>query len=176
MRSKRFLSHLNSTLSECLKYKTRSRWENFASSYNPFFRVVQITIRATAWIARNTTRFSPETEEERCPWRNQRRAARAAWVRCEPSTPRRDPKTGELARSSRRRAQPFPPIHCRSEGNQACLSGPLCSSSREGVMHSVQVARWARTGENWHPIPVRADLLRRPAVPLAERIRSGTHH
>ena len=87
----------------------------------------------------------PETEEERCPRRNQRRAARAAWVRCEPSTPRRDPKTGGLARSSRRRAQPFLPIHCRSEDNQACLLGPLCSSSREGVTHSVQVARWART-------------------------------
>ena len=86
-----------------------------------------------------------ETEEERCPRCNQRRAARAVWVRCEPSSPRRDPKTGELARSSRRRAQPFLSSHWRSEGNQACLPGPLCSSSREGVTHSVQVARWART-------------------------------
>ena len=39
--------------------KNRSWWEKFASSYNPFFRVLQITIRATAKIARNTTRFSP---------------------------------------------------------------------------------------------------------------------
>ena len=84
-------------------------------------------------------------KEEYCPWRNQRRAARAAWVRCEPSTPRRDPKMGELARNSRRRAQPFLVIHCCSEDNQACLPGLLCSSSREGVTHSVQVARWART-------------------------------
>ena len=59
MRSKRFLSHLILTLSWYLKNKTRSRWEKFASSYNPFFRVVQITIRATARITRNTTRFSP---------------------------------------------------------------------------------------------------------------------
>ena len=59
MRSKRFLSHLILTLSWYRKYKTRSRWEKFASSYNPFFPVVQITIRATARIARNTTRFSP---------------------------------------------------------------------------------------------------------------------
>ena len=35
-----------------------------------------------------------ETEEERCLRRNQRRAAQAFWVRCEPSTPRRDPKNG----------------------------------------------------------------------------------
>ena len=34
-------------------------WEKFASSYNPLFRVVQITILATARIARNTTGFSP---------------------------------------------------------------------------------------------------------------------
>ena len=59
MRPKRFLSHLILTLSWCLKYKTRSRWEKFASSYKPFFRVDQITIRATARIARNTTHFSP---------------------------------------------------------------------------------------------------------------------
>ena len=39
-------------LADCRKYKTR--WEKFASSYNPLFRVVQITIRATARIARNT--------------------------------------------------------------------------------------------------------------------------
>ena len=58
MRSKHFLSHLILPLSWCLKYKTRSRWEKLASSHNPFFRVVQIIIRATARIARNTTRFS----------------------------------------------------------------------------------------------------------------------
>ena len=72
----------------------------------------------------------PETEEERCPRRNQRRAARAAWVRCEPSTPRRDPKTGTrsvvegvLSRFS---------IHWRSEDNQACLLGPLCVQAEKG--------------------------------------------
>ena len=47
------------TLCSYLKCKTRSWWEKCASSYNPFFRVVQITILATAKIARNTTRFSP---------------------------------------------------------------------------------------------------------------------
>ena len=40
-RSKRFLLHLILTLSWCLKNNIRSRWEKFASSYNPFFRVVQ---------------------------------------------------------------------------------------------------------------------------------------
>ena len=87
----------------------------------------------------------PETEEERCSRRNQRRTARAARVRCEPSTHRRDPRTGELARSSRSRAQPFLLNHCCDEHNQACLLGPLLSSSREGVTHSMQVARWVRT-------------------------------
>ena len=109
---------------------------SFASSKSPF--EPQLGSRETPHASH------PETEEERCRRRNQR-AAQAAWVRCEPSTPRRDPRTGELARSSRRRAQPFLPSHCRSKRNRACLPGPLWSSSREGVMHSVQVARWART-------------------------------
>ena len=66
-------------------------------------------------------------------------------VRCEPSTPRRDAKTGELARSSRRRALPFLPNDCCSDHNRVCLPGPPCSSSREGVTHSEQVSRLART-------------------------------
>ena len=41
MRFKRFLSHLILTSSWCLKNKIRSRWENFAPSYNPFYRVIQ---------------------------------------------------------------------------------------------------------------------------------------
>ena len=130
MRSKRFLSHLILTFSWCRKYKTRSRWEKFASSRSPF--ELQLGSRETPHASH------PETEEERCLRRNQRRAAQAVWVRSEPSTRR-------LTRSSRRRAQPFLPTHCRSEGNRACLPGPLCSSSREGVTHSEQVARWART-------------------------------
>ena len=47
------------TLSGCLKNKIRSRWEKLAPSYNPFFCVSQITILATARIAKNITRFSP---------------------------------------------------------------------------------------------------------------------
>ena len=109
----------------------------FASSKSPFG--LQLGSRETPHASH------PETEEERCLRRNQRLAAQAVWVRCEPSTPRRDAKTGVLARSSRRRAQPFLPTHCCSEGNQACLPEQLCSSSREGATHSVQVARWART-------------------------------
>ena len=67
----------------------------FTSSRSPF--ELQLGSRETPHASH------PETEEERCLRRNQRRAARAVWVRCEPSTPRRDPKTGELARRSRRR-------------------------------------------------------------------------
>ena len=84
------------------------------------------------------------------------------------------PKTGELARSSRRRAQPFLLTHCRSEGNRTCLPGPLCSSSREGVTHSEQVTRWARTrscsrSSILRPIPVRADLLRCPSMQVFQQ-------
>ena len=59
MRPERFQSDLILTLSWCLKKRIRSRRERFAPSYNIFFRVSQITIRATARIARNTTRFLP---------------------------------------------------------------------------------------------------------------------
>ena len=61
----------------------------FASSKSPFG--LQLESRETPHASHH------ETEEERCLRRNQRRAARAVWVRCEPSTPRRDPKTGGLA-------------------------------------------------------------------------------
>ena len=87
----------------------------------------------------------PETEVKRCLRRNQRWAARAAWVRCEPSTSRRDPRTSELARSSRIRAQPFLLNYCRSEYNRSSQPCPLWSPSREAAMRSVQVTRWART-------------------------------
>ena len=44
MWSKRFLSYLILTLSWCLMNKIISQWEKFAPSYNPLFRVSQITI------------------------------------------------------------------------------------------------------------------------------------
>ena len=61
------------------------------------------------------------------------------------STLRRDSKMGELACSSRRRAQPFLLNHCRSENNRACLQGLLYNSNRKEATRSVQTARWART-------------------------------
>ena len=76
----------------------------FTSSKSPFG--LQLGSRETP---------HPETEEEPRLRRNQRRAARAVWVRWEPSTPRHDPKTAELARSSSRRAQPFLLTNCCSE-------------------------------------------------------------
>ena len=87
----------------------------------------------------------PETGTERCLRRNEGRATRAAWVLCAPFTPRRVLRTEELARSSRRRVQPFLPNHCCSEHSRACLPGLLWSSSREEATRSVQAARWART-------------------------------
>ena len=147
----------------------------FASSRSPFG--LQLGSRETPHASH------PETEEKRCLRRNQHREARAVWVRCEPSTPQRDPRTGELVCSSRRRAQPFLPTHCRSEHNRACLPGPLWSSSLEGVMHSVQVARWARTrscSRNSTLAPNSSESGSPPpssrAAPLAKRVRSGTHH
>ena len=84
-------------------------------------------------------------EVRRCPQRNQRRIAWPVWIWCEPPTPQRDPRTGELTRSSRRRAQPFPLSHSSSEGNRTCLPGSLWSSSRVGATHSVQATGWARS-------------------------------
>ena len=110
-----FLSHLFLTLSWCLKNNIKSQWEKFTSSYNSFFRVLQITILVTVRIARNTTLFSPWNGVDSCPWRNQRRAAGAVWVWCEPTAPRRDPRTGKPA--WRKRAQTFLPSHCRNECN-----------------------------------------------------------
>ena len=83
--------------------------------------------------------------EECCLRRNQRRAARAAWVRCGPSTSRSNSRTDELAGSSRRRVQPFLLNHCSSEQNRTCLPGLIWSSSREGATRSVRAARWAKT-------------------------------
>ena len=60
MLSKRFRSHLILTLS--IKNKIRSRWEKFAPSYNPFFRIAQITILATTRIARTPHSSHLDTE------------------------------------------------------------------------------------------------------------------
>ena len=105
MRSKCFLLYLILTLSWCLKYKTRSRWEKFASYSTPSFASskspfeLQLGSRETPHVSQ------PETEEERCLRRNQRQAARAAWVRCEPSTPRRNPRRGNTFRASHQVSQ-----------------------------------------------------------------------
>ena len=101
---------------------------NSAPSYNPFFRVIQAS--------------HLEAEAKCCPRPNQGRAVQAAWERCRPSTPRRDSKTGELARNSGRRAKLFLLSHWHREENRACLPGRLCNSSREGA---AQAARWATT-------------------------------
>ena len=76
MRSKTFLSHLILTLSWCLKNKIRSRWEKFAPSYNPFFRIGQITILAQLGSWETPHLFSPETLVKLYQRWNQRRAAR----------------------------------------------------------------------------------------------------
>ena len=143
MRSKRFLSHLILTRSWCLKNNINGKSlhrhpiPSFVSSKSPFW--LQLWSRETPQASH------PETEAKRRPRCNQRRAAVAVCVRCELFTPRRDPRTDEPACISRRRARPFLPRHCRSERNQAYLSGLLWSSSQEGATRSVQVDRWGRT-------------------------------
>ena len=84
-----------------------------------------------------------DTEDQNCPRCNQCRPAQAVWDRCRPSTPRRDPRMGELAHSSRRCAKPFLPNHCHSEDNQSCLPRSLWKPSRwrashKGVLHIPQ--------------------------------------
>ena len=114
------------------------------------FRVVQITIRATAPTlkTRKNVVYDVTNVEQHELFG---------------SIPRRDPRTGELTHSSRRRAQPIFPTRCHSDCNRACLPGPLCSSSREGVTHykspgerELGVVQEARP---WRLIPVRADLV-----------------
>ena len=58
--SKFFLPYQILTLSWCLKKQIRSCWENFALSYNPFCRVIQIHNCATSRIASNTLCFLPD--------------------------------------------------------------------------------------------------------------------
>ena len=168
-----FLSHLIFTLSWCLKNNIRSRWEKFALSYNV------ASSKLPSWLqlgSRETPHAShPETKVKHCPQRNQRQAAQAAWVRFEPSTPRSDPRTGEFTCRSRRRAQPFLPSHSHKD-NQARFEIQAEKWQRvpwkppgERELEIIQEAR------TWCPIPMGADLLRLPAVPLSERDRSGAH-
>ena len=146
---------------------------SFASSKSPFYK--QLGSRETPHASQL------ETEVKRCPRRNQHRAARAAWVRCEPSTLRHDHKTDELARSSRRRVQPFLLSHCHSEDNRTCLLGPLCNSSRKEQRvpckttgeQELGIIQEART---WCPIPMRANFLHRLVELIHERIESRAHH
>ena len=178
MGSKHFLLHLILTLSWCLKNKIRPRWEKFASSYNPFFHIVLITILATAKIARNTSHLETEAK---CPQCNQHWAAWAAWVWCKPSPLWHDPKMNELAHSSWRRAQPFLLRYYRSKDNRACLPGMLCNSSQKGQCipckppgeQEIRIVQEART---WHPIQMQTNLLHWPAEPIYEGIRSWAHH
>ena len=128
-----------------LKNKIRSRWEKFAPSYNPFFRIIQITILATAKITRNTTRFSLWNCGKTLSTTSPTSSSTSCFGSCGPSSLRRDSKTDKFARSSRRRAQTFLLSHCHSEDNRACLPGSSCNSSCKGATRSVQAARWART-------------------------------
>ena len=127
MPSKHFLSHLILTLRWCLKYKISSRWEKFAPSYNPLFRVTQITIQVTARIARNTTHFSPlyGGTTLSMTW-----ATQAAWDWYELSTPRCDS----------RMANPLTVV----EGMQAVSSRPLPQWGKSGMSakHALQAQSW----------------------------------
>ena len=82
----------------------------------------QIMMRKV-WMTRESPHTShPETVAKHC-------LQRAAWVRCRPSTLRRDSKMDELACSSRRCSQLFLLNHCCSEDIHTCLPGLLCNSS-----------------------------------------------
>ena len=116
-----------------------------APSSNSFFRVVQIIIRATARITRNTRRFSPFHESQNFPRCNQRWVALTVWDRCGPSTLRCDTKTVEPDRSGRKCAQMFLLILCRNGCYRASLPSPPWKSSRQGVTYSGPADRWART-------------------------------
>ena len=143
----------------------------FAWSKSPF--ELQLRLRETPYASH------PETEEERCLRCNQRQAARAIWVRCEPSTPRRDPKTDELVVEGvfSRFFQPTAAARgighvCQARFVFQAEKGQRIPNKSPGE-RELGVVQEARS---LHPIPTRADLLRHPAVPIIKRIRSGTHH
>ena len=109
-----FLSHVILTLSWCLSTisghdeKSLHRYTilSFSSSKSSFW--LQLGLLEIPQDSH------PETEAERCLRLNQRRVARTAWVWCEPSTSRRDPRTDhvgkwtartKLARRNRRLAR-----------------------------------------------------------------------
>ena len=137
MQLKHFLSHLILILSWCLKNIIRSWWEKFAPSYNPFFYVIQITILATARIARNTTYGGSILSMMWAAW--------AVWNQCELSTLQCNSKMGKPICSSRRCAKLFLLSHCCSGGNWACLPSLLWKPNRQGATHSMWAARWVRT-------------------------------
>ena len=170
MQSKRFLSHLILTLSWCLKNKIRSRWEKFASLYNPFFRISQIAILATAMIVRNTTCFSPRY---------------GGWIlfginagRPLPDvTPKRANPLAVVEGVQNRSFLATAAADAIRHVYQARLKGLVSQGQRilgkplgERELGVVQEAR------TWRSIPLRANLLQRPAELLHERTRSETHH
>ena len=151
-------------------------WEKFASSYNPFFYISQITIIATARIARNITRFSPwyrginivhdiiNVEQHKLFGINVAHQLHNV-------TPNRQTCLQSRFFQATAAAEAIRTL-C-----QACFESPvskgqciLCMLPGEQELKVVQEA-WT-----WHPIPLRAYLFQQPAKPLHERIQSGTQH
>ena len=129
---------------------------SFASSKSPFW--LQLG-------SRETYASHLETKAKRCLRHNQRRAARAAWVRCEPFIPRRDSKTDELALSSWRHAQSF----------------FLKAITLERTIGHVCKASFVIQAEKKQRVPCKPPGERelgvvRLAKPIHERIWSGAHH
>ena len=164
------------------KIQNQITMRKFASSYNPLFRVVQITIRATARIARNTIRFSPVKRRKNVVY-NVTNVEQHELFRFDASRPLPDviPKwadllavvEGVLSRFFQPTASARAIRHvCQARLEVQAAKGQRIPNKSPGE-RELEVVQEARS---WRPIPVRADLLRRPAVPLAERIRSGTHH
>ena len=142
MQYKRFLSHLILTLSWWLKYKIGSDKKKLHPHTIPCFESLKSPFELQPGSGETQHASHPYTEVQRCPWRNQRRVARAVCDWYEPSTPRRNSRTAIPARSSRRLAKLFLLDHYR---NQAYLPSTLCKPSRWEQTHSGWAARWART-------------------------------
>ena len=115
--------------------------------------------------------YHPETEAERC----------SRWVRCEPSTPRRDLKIDELARSIEGALSSFFQTTavastiehvCQAHSEAQAEKGQCVLCKPPGVRE----LRIVQEAQSWRPIPMEADLLRCPAEPLTERVRGGAHH
>ena len=167
MQSKFFLSYLILTLS----------WRSKKQKSLPYHTIPSVTSSKSLIVLRSRSRETPfvshqSTQDQNCPRYNRCRAAISVldWCGSSPlqcSLKRGQPFTGK------RCGQSFPLILCCSGVNQASLPDLLWKPCRRGVMHSKQVASWARTQCYWDSWSLTPDSIKSESPPATSRSRPG---